>query len=132
MPNIPLDKELYERVREHVYSKIPKHSAYRSGILVKLYKKLGGRYKHVGNERGIDAYPLKRWFAEKWKDVSPKSKKNIPHYPLYRPTRRVSKKTPLTLQEIPNRNISEQYKRKQKLRHSTLPHFKRKNKRNSV
>lgn len=125
MPNIPLDSKLYETVKEIVYSKIPKHSAYRSGTVVKLYKKLGGRYKHVGNERGIDAYPLKRWFAEKWTDVSPKRvHKN--HYPLYRPTRRVSKKTPLTLQEIPKRNITQQYKRKQKLKHSTLPRFESK------
>ena len=34
----PKDKTLYESVKRRVYKKIPKHSAYRSGVLVKEYK----------------------------------------------------------------------------------------------
>ena len=30
----PTDLKLYERVRKKLYAKIPKHSAYRSGLLV--------------------------------------------------------------------------------------------------
>ena len=36
---VPRDKKLYEMVKKRVYKKIPKHSAYRSGVLVQKYKK---------------------------------------------------------------------------------------------
>ena len=36
---IPSDKKLYNKTKKNIYKKIPKHSAYRSGILVKTYKK---------------------------------------------------------------------------------------------
>ena len=32
------DKILYEKIKKKVYADIPKHSAYRSGILVQKYK----------------------------------------------------------------------------------------------
>ena len=32
------DKILYEKVKKEIYLKYPKHSAYRSGLLVKKYK----------------------------------------------------------------------------------------------
>ena len=35
----PTDKKLYKQVKKRVYKKIPKHSAYRSGIVVQKYKK---------------------------------------------------------------------------------------------
>lgn len=38
MINEPLNKELYLKVKKEVYKKYPKHSAYRSGLLVKKYK----------------------------------------------------------------------------------------------
>ena len=44
-----LDKKLYEKVKKDIYSKYKKPSAYRSGALVKQYKKLGGRYS--GNKK---------------------------------------------------------------------------------
>ena len=34
----PSDKKLYEKVKKEVYKDMPKHSAYRSGIVVKKYK----------------------------------------------------------------------------------------------
>ena len=34
----PTDKTLYNKVKKQVYNNIPKHSAYRSGIVVKTYK----------------------------------------------------------------------------------------------
>ena len=37
--NKPVDMKLYEKVKKKVYKKHPKHSAYRSGILVQTYKK---------------------------------------------------------------------------------------------
>jgi hypothetical protein len=38
MPN-PRDNILYNKIKKKVYKKNPKHSAYRSGILVQEYKK---------------------------------------------------------------------------------------------
>ena len=38
----PANKELYERIKKEVYEEMPKHSAYRSSILVKRYKEAGG------------------------------------------------------------------------------------------
>ena len=35
-PNYP---NLYKKIKKKIYKKYPKHSAYRSGILVKTYKK---------------------------------------------------------------------------------------------
>ena len=130
--SVPSNPALYQRAKNIVYKQYEKPSAYRSGALVKMYKKLGGTYHNVPvkTKRASkkDERPLKRWFEEKWKDVSPKKYTNVQHYPLYRPTRRVSSKTPTTRQEISSREISAQYKRKQKIRgESNLPPFKKRN-----
>ena len=39
MVNTPTDMKLYNRTKKKLYKKIPKHSAYRSGLLVQQYKK---------------------------------------------------------------------------------------------
>ena len=38
----PTNKKLYEEVKKEIYAKHPKHSAYRSGLLVQEYKKTRG------------------------------------------------------------------------------------------
>ena len=35
----PTNKKLYDEVKKEIYEKYPKHSAYRSGLLVQEYKK---------------------------------------------------------------------------------------------
>ena len=93
--------------------KYKKHSAYKSGWVVKRYKELGGRYK--GEPAG-----LKRWFAEKWQDVGSKEG----DYPLYRPTKRVSKDTPKTADEVGELRLLVQDKLKQKIKgRKNLPPF---------
>ena len=68
----PSNKELYERVKKKIYAKNPKHSAYRSGLLVKEYKKQGGTYK--GSKSSGKG--LSRWFkVQKKKKKQPKKKK---------------------------------------------------------
>jgi hypothetical protein len=57
---------------------------------VKRYKELGGRYGGVSKGKTS----LGRWFKEDWKDIGNKS------YPVFRPTKRVTKDTPLTTSEI--------------------------------
>ena len=91
----PADPELYKRVKERIYKEIPTHSAYRSGLLVQEYKRLGGKY--VGTKPATKG--LTRWFKEDWRNqrggVGYKKKGDI-----YRPTKRVNEKTPVTLQEL--------------------------------
>ena len=79
----PINKKLYEEVKRKADEIYKKPSAYKSGYIVKEYKRLGGKYKDTGDEHN-----LKRWFAENWGDIGNKD------YPVYRPTVRINSKTP--------------------------------------
>lgn len=116
----PLDLALYERARRAVDRIYKKPSAFRSGAIVKLYKHLGGRY--VDDDRSRN---LERWFREKWEDVNPH--KTRTSYPVFRPTVRVSSRTPLTVNEVDSRDLVKKSKLKQKIRgEHNLPPFRRK------
>lgn len=107
MKPIPRDTELYEKVKKKLYKDMPKHSAYRSGILVQKYKKaflekhgkgspyIGKKTKKIG---------LKRWFDEEWVnqrgEVGYKFKNDI-----YRPSKRITKKTPTIHKELTKNQI---------------------------
>jgi len=113
----PANPILYERAKKIVYAQYTKPSAYRSGALVKKYKELGGTYIDDKKEK-----PLKRWFKEQWEDVNPQKTKDS--YPVYRPTKRISEKTPKTKAEIPKKKLIEQSKLKQKIKGTkNLPKF---------
>jgi len=89
---IPKNKLLYEKIKRQADLVYKKHSAYKSGYIVKMYKKYGGEYEDDNNK---EIPPLKRWYLEKWSDIGNKE------YPVYRPTKIISKKyTPLTVDEI--------------------------------
>lgn len=112
----PTDPELYELVKQYAGTIYKKPSAYKSGFIVRTYKSLGGKYKS-------DNQPakLKEWFRAKWEDVGGED------YPVYRPTVRVNKSTPLLASEIDPKNLKEQIKRKQKIKGSkNLPPFLKK------
>ena len=113
MPKI-LYPELYGKAKKLADEIYKKPSAYKSGYIVKKYKELGGKF-------GDDDEPkhLKRWFKEKWGDVGNKS------YPVYRPSIRISSKTPLTKNEIGPQNMRKQIELKQKIKGGKhLPPFK--------
>ena len=60
----PTDNKLYEKVKKQVYKNIPKHSAYRSGIVVQKYKasfkkKYGNKNPYKGNYTKKKG--LRRW-----------------------------------------------------------------------
>lgn len=99
----PTDKQLWEDCKKIIQKRYKKWSAYASGALVKLYKANGGTF--TGNDK-----PLEKWFKEEWKDYA-----NL-DYPVYRPTKRVNKKTPLTVSEIPIENLISQAIEKQKIK----------------
>jgi hypothetical protein len=104
--------KLYEKAKKIADEKYKKPSAYKSGFIVKTYKEMGGTYSEDGKEK-----PLARWYKENWMDVGGKD------YPVYRPTKKVSKKTPLIPSEISN--LKEQIKLKQKIKGKyNLPPFK--------
>jgi len=111
--NEPLDKKLYEKVKKMADEKYEKPSAYKSGWIVKKYKELGGEYSGKKTEEG-----LTQWYKEAWSDVGGKS------YPVYRPTKKVSKTTPLTVSEIDPHQLKEQIALKQVIRgKKNLPPF---------
>jgi len=114
---IPTNPVLYEKAKRIVYQQYSKPSAYRSGALVKKYKELGGQYVNTKTDK-----PLKRWFDEKWQDVNPNKTKSS--YPVYRPTVKVSTKTPKTSAEISKKKLEQQSKLKQKIKGTkNLPKF---------
>lgn len=108
---IPRDVSLYETIKRRVYARIPKHSAYRSGILVSEYKaaftrKYGRRRSpYIGKKKRRTARTgLARWFAEDWRnqrgEIGYRYKSDV-----YRPTHRITQKTPKTLNEVGKRGI---------------------------
>ena len=126
MSSIPTDTSLYEKAKKTVYKQYEKPSAYRSGAIVKEYKKLFsekyGNNKQPYEGKKTDKQPLKRWFNEEWKDINPN--KTSKSYPVYRPTIKVSKETPKTINEISEKKIKEQSKLKQKIKgKKNLPKF---------
>jgi hypothetical protein len=107
------NQELYNIVKQDADKIYKKSSAYKSGYIVKRYKELGGTYTDDKNPKN-----LKRWFKEDWTDIGNKE------YPVYRPTKRVNKSTPLTPQEIALDNLKKQIELKQIIKgNKNLPPF---------
>nr|WPF46717.1 MAG: hypothetical protein [Lake Baikal virophage 10] len=110
---IPINLELYNIIKKEADRIYSKPSAYKSGYIVKEYKKRGGEYSGKKTNTG-----LTRWYKEQWKDIGKKS------YPVYRPTKRITKDTPLTADEIDPVQAVKQIALKQKIRGSkNLPKF---------
>lgn len=96
----PNNIELYEKIKKTIIAKHPKHSAYRSGLIVKAYKEAGGTY----DGRKPTKTGLTRWFDEEWTnqrgEVGYKNKSDI-----YRPNIRITKDTPTTFNELTKKQI---------------------------
>ena len=110
----PADLKLYEKIKKKVYKEIPLHSAYRSGILVQKYKeafkkKYKNKNPYIGKK--TKKVGLARWFKEKWVnqrgEVGYKFKNDI-----YRPSKRITKKTPITHKELKKKEIKRARKEK--------------------
>ena len=115
--SIPKDIKLYNSTKKKIYKKYPKHSAYRSGILVQTYKrsfaKKYGKNKSPYKGKRFAKKGLKRWFKEKWVnqrgEVGYKYKSDI-----YRPSKRITKKTPITHKELTKKRIIKARRKKYK------------------
>ena len=103
----PNNKELYDKIKKEIITKYPKHSAYRSGLIVKAYKEAGGTYEGTKPTNT----GLTRWLNEKWKnqrgEVGYKNKNDI-----YRPTIRITKNTPTTFSELTEQQITKARRKK--------------------
>lgn len=110
---IPINKELYKKAQQLADKTYSKSSAYKSGFIVKTYKAMGGKYKDDDKPKD-----LKRWFQENWTDIGGLE------YPVYRPTIKINKNTPLTVNEIDPKQAIKQIKLKQKIKGlKNLPKF---------
>jgi len=115
MSNIPTDPALYQRILNKYRKKMPKSSAYRSGLIVKEYKdkfkaKYGNKKPYTGKKTSKG---LERWFKEDWKNqrggIGYKKKSDV-----YRPTKRITKDTPATFKELSKKELKEAQKEKAK------------------
>jgi len=109
----PKDLILYNKVKKEISEKY-KHSAYRSGLIVKKYKE-----EYLKKYKKDDAYigekpklsNLQRWFLEEWKnqrgEIGYKYNNDI-----YRPTIRINKDTPITFNELIKNQIIKAQKEK--------------------
>jgi hypothetical protein len=131
--SIPANPQLYEFAKEIIKSRVDRWpSAYASGQLVQLYKRMGGKY--IG-EKNSD---LNRWYKEKWVNLAKpiikgddmvfeecgESNESDPLYPYCRPTIRVDKNTPETVDELIERigyqGIANRVRKKQKIKDNRL------------
>jgi hypothetical protein len=117
--------ELYMKAKKEIMFKYKKHSAYRSMMIVKKYKELGGKVDESKKVKG----GTNRWLQEKWKNLTPvalgltkianappcgvKHPKQGKNKSICRPTKRINNKTPKKLAESYN---IEQIKKAQKLK----------------
>ena len=110
----PRDHILYNEIKKEITSRY-KHSAYRSALITREYKKAYKElYKtddaYIGDKPKITN--LGRWFAENWRnsrgEVGYKYKNDV-----YRPTIRISKDTPKTYNELSMADIERARKEKE-------------------
>lgn len=102
--NKPTNPALWSRAKAAAKSKFKVYpSAYANGFAAKWYKKRGGGWKKKSTNESVNE-DLRRWFKEKWVDVSKKVDGKHPpcgrkdadgkSYPKCRPSKKVSSETP--------------------------------------
>ena len=106
---VPTAAKLYAQVKSLAKQKFKRWpSAYGSAWLTKEYKRRGGKYSSATKSSGVG-----RWMKEEWIQVSPYLKngaripcgaKNRSNTKACRPYKRVSPKTPMTIQELVKRH----------------------------
>ena len=127
MRSIPTNKKLYNHVKSLATKKFKSPSGiYRSSWIVKEYKKRGGKYSKSKSSSKIG---LKRWFKEDWVDLNRpiknsrgkiigykkcgrKSVSDKGRYPLCRPSKRITLKTPKTYKQLSKKSIKDAKKLK--------------------
>jgi hypothetical protein len=133
---VPINKKLYEKVKKEAKKKFTKYpSIYANAWVVREYKKRGGKY----DGKKTKSSGLKRWFKEDWVDLNRPQKNSKGEivgyakcgrasvkkgkYPLCRPSKRISSKTPRTYQEISKHSIEKAKRQKSKVKHKNNIQF---------
>ena len=100
IPDNVINKSLYKKAKKIADETYKRPSAYKSMFIVKKYQELGRKY--TKKTKG-----LSRWRDEKWVSVADYlDGKNVPcgsdkiGSNACRPTKRVDKNTPITIQEV--------------------------------
>jgi|UniRef100_A0A6C0AM70 hypothetical protein len=140
MTKEPVNKSLYKYVKSLADKKfLSKTGIYKSSWIVREYKRRGGKYK--GKKPSYKSPGLKRWYKERWVDLnrpiknikgkivgykscgrtSVKSSKD--KYPLCRPLKKITSKTPKTVKSLSKRSILKAKKKKSKLQHKGRVQF---------
>jgi hypothetical protein len=106
IPENVVNKDLYRKIKSKIKKRMKWPSAYASGQLVKQYKAAGGKYK---GKKPAKNTGLQRWYKEHWIDVCYWPKKvrcgrktagKTRKYPYCRPSKKISSKTPKTVQSL--------------------------------
>lgn len=130
----PLNPTLYARVKELANKKFTARTGvYRSAWIIRQYKKKGGTFQPQA--KSSKAQGLLRWFREKWVDLrrplpnksgyEPCGRtKNTKQYPLCRPSKRITNKTPKTYREIPKQRIAKAMREKARFGKDVTVSFK--------
>tara|TARA_R100000231_G_scaffold138623_1_gene117416 strand:- start:70 stop:483 length:414 start_codon:yes stop_codon:yes gene_type:complete len=115
------NKKLYLKIKKDIYKRIPKHSAYRSALILKEYKKKGGKIDEKLEKKGN----LNRWFREEWTNLTPFAEgltKDKLKYPcgkkapkqkgksVCRPSKKINKNTPKLAQSYSKEQIQKAIK----------------------
>ena len=110
IPSNVVNTKLYKKIKDNIKKSISdrRWGAYDSGRLVQMYKQLGGKYS--GSKKDT---PLHRWYREKWVNAC-KWPQNIPcgrtdmrdKIAYCRPSIKISKNTPKTVQELTKSQIN--------------------------
>lgn len=144
MAKEPLNKSLYKYVKRLADKKfLSKTGIYKSSWIVREYKKRGGKYS--GKKPSYKSPGLKRWYKERWVDLNrpiKNSKGKIvgykscgrkivkgskDKYPLCRPLKKITSKTPKIVKSLSKRSILKAKKKKSKLKHKGSVQFGGKN-----
>ena len=105
--SLPNDLVLYDKIKKIIFNKNPVNSAYRSGAVVKEYKKQF--IVKYGNKEPYSG--LTRWFKEDWKN----QRGNVGYQyksDIYRPTKIINSKTPKTYNQLTETEIKKARKKK--------------------
>ena len=101
IPKNVLNPDLYKKARALANKTYKRPGAYKNMFLVRKYKELGGKYKGKKTDK------LATWRTEKWVSVAdylngkrtPCGDDKIGNNAC-RPTKRINKNTPITIQEV--------------------------------
>ena len=110
----PTDDILYQKAKTKFYDM--KHSAYKSGLIVKEYKRLfeikygSTKPPYKGDKSKGN---LTRWYQEQWRSDDGK-KTYSSKSSVFRPTIKVNSKTPTTFSELTKKQLDDAKKEKAK------------------